>query len=155
MLKTLKDKVEKLRSQLFSREIDFWTVPRCNVNLDSEIGIGGWGIVSKGTFHGRAVAVKQLHLEIVSEDNVSRLRREVCLMAHVRHPNALLFIAAVFDDRIDRLHPPLIVMELLDIDLCKAYKTDMIRHNLAPIFQDVACALNYLHNFVSQSSTAT
>ena len=146
-LEMLQGEVEQLRSQLSSREIDFWTVPRCNVNLDSEIGIGGWGIISKGTFHGRAVAVKQLHLEIVSEDNISRLRREVRLMAHVRHPNILLFIAAVFDDRVDRLHPPMIVMELLDIDLRKAYETNTIgQHNLTPIFQDVACALNYLHS---------
>ena len=147
VLKTLQGEVERLNSQLSSREINFWNVPRCSVNLDSEIGIGGWGTVFKGTFHGRAVAVKQLHLEIVSDDNVSRLRREVCLMAHVRHPNVLLFIAAVFDDRINRLNPPLIVMELLDIDLRRAYETDTIgKHNLTPIFQDVACALNYLHS---------
>ena len=135
--------LERLRGQLSSREEEFWTVPRDGIKINSEIGVGGWGSVFKGTFHGRAVAVKRLHPSIISEDNISRIRREVRLMAHVRHPNILLFIGAVFED--DELHPPLILLELLDIDLRKAYKANMVGPHNLPIFRDVACALNYLH----------
>ena len=139
------EQLEQLRGQSLSGEVEFWTVIRDDVKIDSEIGVGGWGSVFKGSFHGGAVAVKRLHPSIVSEDNISRLRREVRLMAHVRHPNILLFIGAVFE-QLNQLHPPLIILELLDVDLRKAYQSKMVGpHNLLPIFRDVACALNYLH----------
>ena len=124
------------------RGVEFWTIPCDEIKIDSEIGIGAWGSVFKGTFHGRAVAIKQLNPSIVSEENISCLRREVRMMAHVRHPNILLFIGAVFE----QLHPPLIILELLDVDLRKAYKSKkVVTRTLLPIFRDVACALNYLH----------
>ena len=139
------EQLERLRGQSLSGEVEFWNVTRDEVKMDSEIGVGGWGSVFKGTFHGRAVAIKRLHPSIVSEDNISRLHREVRLMAHVRHPNILLFIGAVFEE-FNQLRPPLIILELLDIDLRKAYKSQKADHNsLLPIFRDVACALNYLH----------
>ena len=132
--------------QSSSTEVEFWTIPHDEVKMDREIGVGGWGSVFKGTFHGRAVAVKRLHPTIVSRENISRLHREVRLMAHVRHPNILLFIGAVFKE-VDQLCPPLIILELLDVDLRKAYQSDMVaQHNLLPIFRDVACALDYLHS---------
>ena len=87
-----------------STEVEFWTIPRDEVKMDREIGVGGWGSVFKGTFHGRAVAVKRLHPTIASRENISRLRREVRLMAHVCHPNILLFIGAVFKE-VDQLCP--------------------------------------------------
>ena len=137
---------DELRQLLSSREVEVWNVPRGDVKIDKEIGVGGWGSISSGTFHGQAVAIKQLHPDIISSDNISRLRREVRLMANVRHPNILLFIAAVFDEAVDQLHPPLIVLELLDVDLRKAYKVNMVGpSNHISIFRDVACALNYLH----------
>ena len=70
-------------------------------------------------------------------------------MAQVRHPNLLLFIAAVFDGEVERLRsPPLIIMELLDTDLRKATKTKglVLSRDRIPIFRDIAFALNYLHN---------
>ena len=147
-----RDEISQLRSQVqsqaTSRELEFWNVPRGDVEIDSEIGVGGWGSISIGTFCGQTIAVKCLHPSIVSKDNVSRLRREVHLMAHVRHPNLLLFIAAVFDEKVDHQHPPLIILELLDIDLRRAYEDDRVsskESDLLPIFRDVACALNYLH----------
>ena len=145
-IETVRYELARLQRQSSSREVEVWNVPRGDVKIDKEIGVGGWGSVSKGTFHGRAVAVKQLHPDIISSDNVSRLRREVCLMANVRHPNILLFIAAVFDEAVDQLRPPLIILELLDVDLRKAYKANMVGpRNYISIFHDVACALNYLH----------
>ena len=147
-LKAMQDLQLQSHSQASSRELEFWNVPRTDIHIVSEIGRGGWGTVFKGTFQGRAVAVKQLHPYILSKDHVQRLHREVCMMAKVRHPNLLLFIAAVFDGDVEKLRsPPLIVMELLSIDLRRAYKTKLILSlDRIPIFRDVAFALNYLHN---------
>ena len=66
-------------------------------------------------------------------------------MAQVQHPNLLQFIGVVFDNQLP-LQPPLIVTELLDMNLRMAYEkkhlTDSIKMS---IFREVACALHYLH----------
>ncbi len=130
-----------------SREIEFWKIPRRDVQIFGEIGSGAWGTVAKGIFRGREVAVKWPHRTILTARVVDRLRREVRIMAQVRHPNLLLFIAAVFDEQADRLQePPLIVTELLDTNLRSAYEQGKLEDSSKlPIFRDVACALTYLH----------
>ncbi len=126
---------------------DFWNVPRESVEILDQIGSGGWGVISKGVFRGQEVAVKQPHKLILTARIVERLRREVRIMAQVRHPNLLLFIAAVFDKKVDRLQEsPLIISELLDMDLRSAYEKNKLESSSKYlIFRDVACALNYLH----------
>ena len=63
-------------------------------------------------------------------------------MAQIRHPNMVMLIAAVFDAKND----PLIVTELLDISLRKAYEEDFLQDSSKlSIFRDIASALNYLH----------
>ncbi len=131
-----------------SQEIEFWKIPRQEVQILGEIGSGAWGYVAKGIFRGREVAVKWPHKAILTTAKiVNRLRREVRIMAQVRHPNLLLFIAAVFDEQADRLQePPLIVTELLDTNLRLAYEQGKLKDSSKlPIFRDVACALTYLH----------
>ena len=67
-------------------------------------------------------------------------------MAQVRHPNLVRFIAAVFDDEVQRLNePPMIVLELLDMNLRTAYERDVVGASQVPIFRDVAYGLHYLH----------
>ncbi len=130
-----------------SREIEFWKIPRRDVQILGEIGSGAWGAVAKGIFRGQEVAVKWPHRTILTARVVDRLRREVRIMAQVRHPNLLLFIAAVFDRQVERLaEPPLIVTELLDTNLRSAYEQGKLEDSSKlPIFRDVACALTYLH----------
>ena len=66
-------------------------------------------------------------------------------MAKVRHPNLLLFIAAVLD--MPNRSDPIIITELLDTDLRKAYQNNQLANNRVRLFilRDVAAALNYLH----------
>ena len=87
------------------------------------------------------VAVKRMHIAILNQRNQDRLQREMRLLAEVRHPNLLQFIGAVFDQS-----PPLIVTELLDINLRPAYEQQRLGpgHKLS-IFTDIARALDYLH----------
>ena len=125
--------------------IEPWKVPRNSVQLVGQsIGGGGWGTVYKGNLQ---VAVKQFHPNILSERNLSRLKREMRMLALVRHPNILQFIAAVFDDNGDhRRNPPYIITELLDSSLRSAYETQALPSgSLLSIFQDTARALDYLH----------
>ena len=122
------------------------TLPRQEVKIISEIGRGGWATVYKGKFQGQSVAVKCLHPDILNERTIGRIRREVQIMAQVRHPNLLRFIGAVFDSQVSHQHPPLIVLELLDMNLRMAYETNRLQgSSKIPIFRDIAYALHYLH----------
>ena len=125
-----------------SQEIEFWRVSAEEVQVDQEIlGGGAWGVVSKGKFRGQNVAVKRVYPSILQPTTVDRIRREIRTMAQVRHPNLVLFIAAVIEDRTG----PMIITEILDTSLRSAYERNCLGSNKLRIFQDVASALNYLH----------
>ena len=154
----LEEQVAILRAQLLQsrrspvattpdpdHDISFWEVNHHELDIgDRVIGRGGWGEVREGTFRGHKVAVKQLYQEILSPHYVSLVRREISLMAKVRHPNLVLFIAAVIDQATGS---PIIVIELLDTSLRKAYQEGQLNRLVSKlrIMRDVAAALNYLH----------
>ena len=129
-------------SRTHSQEIEFWRVSHKEVQVDQEVlGGGAWGYVAKGKFRGQRVAVKRVYPSILQPTTVDRIRREISTMAQVRHPNLVLFIAAVLDDRTG----PMIITELLDTSLRTAYEEKRLGSNKLRIFQNVASALNYLH----------
>ena len=69
------------------------------------------------------------------------------MLALICHPNLLQFIAAVFDENEDhQKNPPYIITELLNVSLRGAYeKAQLPSDTVLSIFQDVARALDYLH----------
>ena len=127
-------------------DISFWVVSHNEVRPTGQVlGEGGWGRVVVGSFRGQDVAIKQLHSSISSSDYYrDLLRREISLMAKVRHPNLLLFMAAVFDSP---SNTPLIITELMDTNLRQAYLNAQLTNNgiKLSILRDVSNALNYLH----------
>ena len=132
------------QEELAAHDIEPWKVSRDKVEVVREIAVGGWGVVSEGKVR---VAVKRLHTAILNQRNIDRLRREMNLLARVRHPNLVQFIGAVFDDQVQRLQsPPFIITELLDTNLRKAYEQDLLpQGSKLPIFAQVCEALVYLH----------
>ena len=130
--------LEGKTKELAAHNTEVWRIPSNEVVTSRTIGTGGWGEVLEGTVR---VAVKRLHIAILNQRNLERLQREMRLLAEVRHPNLVQFIGAVFDRS-----PPLIVTELLDMNLRQAYE----QNRLGPgdrlsIFIDGAKALDYLH----------
>ena len=106
------------------------------------LGTGAWGYVVKGKFRGKSVAVKCLHKEILSCFSKAQVEREISIMAELRHPNLVLFMAAV----LDAPSGPIIITELLSCTLRYAYQEDLIQHSgKLDIMSDIALALNYLH----------
>ena len=128
-----------------SKRNAFWIVPRHHVTvLERSLGDGAWGNVREGKFRGQQVAVKCVHETIFSKQTMQRVYREICTMSQVHHPNLVLFIAAVLDDP----RGPMIITELLDTTLRKAYEDNLLSPDLylcMDIFLDVASALCYLH----------
>ena len=127
-------------------DISFWVVSHNEVRPTGQVlGEGGWGRVVVGSFRGQDVAMKQLHSIISSSDYYrDLLRREISLMAKVRHPNLLLFMAAVLDSP---SNTPIIITELMDTNLRQAYHNAQLTNNgvKLSILRDVSAALNYLH----------
>ena len=130
--------LEGKSKELAAHNTEVWRIPSSKVVTTRIIGTGGWGDVLEGTVR---VAIKRLHIAIVNQRNLERLQREMKLLAEVRHPNLVQFIGAVFDRS-----PPLIITELLDINLRQAYEQNRLRRgDRLSIFIDIAKALDYLH----------
>jgi len=87
------------------------------------LGTGAWGYVVEGTFRGQPVAVKCLHELIRMPEYIEMIRKEIGIMAQIRHPNLVLLIATVIDAEND----PLIVTELLDISLPKTTFSSLVQ----------------------------
>ena len=138
-------RLHEAQEEYGAHDIEPWKVSRDKVEVIKEIAAGGWGVVSEGKVR---VAIKQLHTQILLPRNVERLRREMKILAKIRHPHLVQFIGAVFDEQVQQLRaPPLIVTELMDTNLRKAYEEDQLpERNKLPIFIQVAEALLYLHH---------
>ncbi len=134
----LRRELEGKTKELVAHNTEVWRIPANRVITMRTIGTGGWGEVLEGTV---TVAVKRLFAAIINQHNLERLQREMMLLAEVRHPNLVQFIGAVFDQS-----PPLIVTELLDMNLRQAYERNQLDPgNRLSIFMDIALALDYLH----------
>ena len=124
-----------------------WNVPRNEIQMLEEIGRGAWGTVMKGIFGREVVAIKLPHQNILNRRVLERLKRETRMMILICHPNLLKIIAVVFDRDAERLRqPPLIITELLDINLRQCYLQGRLRpDSRIPVFLDVAYGLQYMH----------
>ena len=68
-------------------------------------------------------------------------------MVNIQHPNLVRFIRAVFDESVQNLTvTPLLLLELLQKNLCQAYEDSDLGFSVAlSIFCDVAYGLHHLH----------
>ena len=124
--------------ELAAHNTEVWRIPSSKVSTMRTIGSGGWGEVLEGSVR---VAVKRLYIAILDQRYLERLQREMRLLAEVRHPNLVQFIGGVLDRS-----PPLVVTELLDMNLQQAYQQNQLGPgDQLSIFMDINRALDYLH----------
>ena len=121
-----------------------WIIYRHEIVKQRELGRGAWGAVFRGKFRGCDVAVKEMHEEIMSDNNRRLFEREIEIASKCRHPCLLQFIGATADDGI-----PLLITEIMDCSLKRkldnADEPALTSAEVYVISLDVARALNYLH----------
>lgn len=66
-----------------------------DITLGERIGLGSYGEVYRGDWHGTDVAVKKFLDQIITTESLEEFKSEVKIMKRVRHPNVVLFMGAV------------------------------------------------------------
>ncbi|MFS8007244.1 putative protein kinase TKL-CTR1-DRK-2 family [Helianthus anomalus] len=116
-----------------------------DITLGERIGLGSYGEVYRGDWHGTDVAVKKFLDQEITTESLEEFRSEVRIMKRVRHPNVVLFMGAV--TRVPHLS---IVTEFLPRG--SLYKLLHRPNNQLDIRRrlrmalDTARGMNYLHN---------
>ncbi|XP_076919772.1 putative serine/threonine-protein kinase SIS8 [Bidens hawaiensis] len=65
------------------------------ITLGERIGLGSYGEVYRGDWHGTEVAVKKFLDQQITVESLEEFKSEVGIMKRVRHPNVVLFMGAV------------------------------------------------------------
>ncbi|KAL4578815.1 hypothetical protein LXL04_014946 [Taraxacum kok-saghyz] len=66
-----------------------------DITLGERIGLGSYGEVYRGEWHGTDVAVKKFLDQHITTESLDEFISEVRIMKRVRHPNVVLFMGAV------------------------------------------------------------
>ena len=117
-----------------------WVVSHDQFTIGKEIGRGAWATVHEATFRGATVAAKCLHEEIISPAYVESFHREMQIALHCQHHNIVTFLGVTLEDH------PVILMELMDINLRSAYRRGNVKYpQVLGILHNIASALHFLH----------
>ncbi|CAL9180556.1 unnamed protein product [Musa hybrid cultivar] len=116
-----------------------------DIILGERIGLGSFGEVYRGDWHGTEVAVKRFLHQDISTDALEEFISEVRIMKRLRHPNVVLFMGAV-------THVPnlSIVTEFLHrgslFRLIHRPNNQLDERRRLRMALDIARGMNYLHN---------
>ncbi|XP_065635094.1 probable serine/threonine-protein kinase SIS8 isoform X2 [Quercus suber] len=120
-------------------------IPWEEITLGERIGLGSYGEVYRGDWHGTEVAVKRFLDQAISGDSLEEFRSEVRIMKRLRHPNVVLFMGAV--TRTPNLS---IITEFLPrgslYRLLHRPNNQLDERRRLRMALDAARGMNYLHN---------
>ena len=120
--------------------VKLWDVSHDQFTIGKEIGRGAWATVHETEFRGAKVAAKCLHDIITAPRTKQLFKREMEMALQCQHHNIVTFLGATLEGR------PVILMELMDTNLRKAYEQGKIKdHQVLGILRDIARALHFLH----------
>ncbi|KAL3640732.1 hypothetical protein CASFOL_015700 [Castilleja foliolosa] len=120
-------------------------IPLEDITLGERIGLGSYGEVYRGDWHGTEVAVKKFLDQEITGESLEEFKSEVRIMKKVRHPNVVLFMGAV-------TRPPnlSIVTEFLPrgslYRLLHRSNNQLDERRRLRMAFDAARGMNYLHN---------
>lgn len=120
-------------------------IPWDEIALGERIGLGSYGEVYRGDWHGTEVAVKKFLDQDISGESLDEFKSEVRIMKRLRHPNVVLFMGAV--TRVPNLS---IVTEFLPrgslYRLIHRPNNQLDERRRLRMALDAARGMNYLHN---------
>lgn len=135
---------ESTRSDIILDDVAELEIPWEEITLGERIGLGSYGEVYRGDWHGTEVAVKKFLDQDISGDALEEFRSEVRIMKRLRHPNVVLFMGAV--TRAPNLS---IVTEFLPrgslYRLIHRPNSQLDERKRLRMALDVARGMNYLH----------
>ncbi|KAK3132035.1 hypothetical protein QOZ80_6AG0514890 [Eleusine coracana subsp. coracana] len=136
---------ESARSDIALDDVAEFEIQWEEITLGERVGLGSFGEVYRGEWHGTEVAVKKFLQQDITSDALEEFRTEVRIMKRVRHPNVVLFMGAV--TRIPNLS---IVTEFLPrgslFRLIHRPNNQLDERRRLRMALDVARGMNYLHN---------
>ncbi|CAJ2675946.1 unnamed protein product [Trifolium pratense] len=122
-----------------------YDIPWEEIAMGERIGLGSYGEVYRGEWHGTEVAVKKFLLQDISGESLEEFKSEVQIMRRLRHPNVVLFMGAI-------TRPPnlSIVTEFLPrgslYRLIHRPNNQLDERRRLRMALDTARGMNYLHN---------
>lgn len=122
-----------------------YDIPWEEITMGERIGLGSYGEVYRGEWHGTEVAVKRFLLQDISGESLEEFKSEVQIMRRLRHPNVVLFMGAI-------TRPPnlSIVTEFLPrgslYRLIHRPNNQLDERRRLRMALDAARGMNYLHN---------
>lgn len=136
---------ESARSEIALDDVAEFEIQWDELTLGERVGLGSFGEVYRGDWHGTEVAVKKFLQQDISSDALEEFRTEVGIMKRLRHPNVVLFMGAV--TRVPHLS---IVTEFLPrgslFRLIHRPNNQLDEKRRLRMALDVARGMNYLHN---------
>ncbi|RDX88330.1 putative serine/threonine-protein kinase SIS8, partial [Mucuna pruriens] len=122
-----------------------YDIPWEEITMGERIGLGSYGEVYRGEWHGTEVAVKKFLQQDISGELLEEFKSEIQIMKRLRHPNVVLFMGAV-------TRPPSlsIVTEFLPrgslYRLIHRPNNQLDERRRLRMALDAARGMNYLHN---------
>ncbi|KAK7320191.1 hypothetical protein RJT34_04927 [Clitoria ternatea] len=122
-----------------------YDIPWDEIAMGERIGLGSYGEVYRGEWHGTEVAVKKFLDQRIFGESLEEFKSEVQIMKRLRHPNVVLFMGAV-------TRPPhlSIVTEFLPrgslYRLIHRPNNQLDERRRLRMALDAARGMNYLHN---------
>jgi len=86
---------ESAKSESALDEVAEFEMQLEEIAIGERIGLGSFGEVYRGEWHGTEVAVKKFLQQDISSDALEEFRAEVRIMKRLRHPNVVLFMGAI------------------------------------------------------------
>ncbi|OIV94190.1 hypothetical protein TanjilG_13807 [Lupinus angustifolius] len=136
---------DSTRSESALDDVAEYDVPWEEITMGERIGLGSYGEVYRGEWHGTEVAVKRFLDQDFYGEALEEFKSEVQIMKRLRHPNVVLFMGAV-------TRPPnlSIVTEFLPrgslYRLIHRPSNQLDVRRRLRMALDAARGMNYLHN---------
>uniref|UniRef100_J3LH04 non-specific serine/threonine protein kinase n=1 Tax=Oryza brachyantha TaxID=4533 RepID=J3LH04_ORYBR len=136
---------ESAKSEITLDDVAEFEIQWEEITIGERIGLGSFGEVYRGEWHGTEVAVKKFLQQDISSDALEEFRTEVRIIRRLRHPNVVLFMGAI--TRVPNLS---IVTEFLPrgslFRLIHRPNNQLDERKRLRMALDVARGMNYLHN---------